>query len=158
VTVLPAPPGPEYVFTPPCSWGAPQGFDPRRGHVVDPAWPPAPDGWQFWTLPVVSQSTRFGDGLNKIGKVRILFGAIAVIFVLSQLVGLFGGGPATGVGSCWEGADGSKSTPVDCSDSSAQFRVIAETSDPTVCPAAANSYLDSKKDGPARYKCLVSLP
>jgi hypothetical protein len=158
MTVLPPAPGPEYVFTPPPSWGTPEGFDPRRGHVVDPSWPSAPDGWQFWTLPIVPPATRFGNGLNRIGKGRILFGAIALVFVVIRLGGLFGGGPATGVGSCWEGANGSKSKPVDCSDSSAKFRVIAQTPDPYQCPAASDSYLDSKEDGASRYKCLVPIP
>jgi hypothetical protein len=157
MTVLPQAPGPEFVFTPPPSWSAPLGFDPRRGHVVDPAWPPAPDGWQFWTLPIVSKAARFGNGLNRIGKVRIVFGVIALLFVFSRLGGLFGHDPATGVGSCWEVADGSKYAPVDCSHSSAQFKVNAEESDPTDCPATSESYLDSKEDGAARYKCLVPV-
>src|SRR6185503_7990438 len=102
VTVIPQAPGPDFVFTPPPSWGAPPGFDPRKGHVVDPAWPPPPDGWQFWTLPVVSPATRLGNGLNKIGKLRIVFGVLAALFLVSRLTGVFGGGPSTGVGSCWE--------------------------------------------------------
>jgi hypothetical protein len=155
MTAVPQAPGPEFVFAAPPGWSAPQGFDPRRGHVVDPSWPAAPDGWQFWTLPVVHGSARLGNGLNKIGKVRILFGAIALIVVLSRLSGLFGDGPATGVGSCWDAGDGSKSAPVDCSDSAAQYRVIAEVADPNVCPEASDTYLDSKDDGPARFKCLV---
>ena len=77
--------------------------------------------------------------------------------VVVRLGGLFGGGPETGVGSCWEGANGSKSKPVDCSDSSAQFRVVAQTPDPYQCPAASDSYLDSKEDGASRYKCLVPI-
>jgi hypothetical protein len=157
MTALPPAPGPEYVFTPPPSWTAPQGFDPRRGHVVDPSWPPAPDGWQFWTRPILPSATRFADGLNKVGKARILFGAVALILVVVRLGGFFGGGPATGVGSCWEGANGSKSKPVDCSDSSAQYRVIAQTSDLDQCPAAADSYLDTEKDGASRYKCLEPI-
>jgi hypothetical protein len=155
VTVLPQAPGPDFVFTPPPSWGAPAGFDPRRGHVVDPTWPPAPDGWQFWTLPVVSPSARFGNGLNKVGKLRIVFGIVAVLLLGSRLTGLFGGGPDTGVGSCWNAADGSKSEPVDCSDSAARFKVTAEEPDPSQCPAGSTSYLDTRKDGDARYKCLV---
>jgi hypothetical protein len=157
MTVLPQAPGPDFVFTPPPTWGAPAGFDPRRGHVVDPSWPPAPDGWQFWTLPIVSPSTRLGNGLNKVGKVRIVFGVLALLFVGLRLVGGFGGDPPSGVGSCWKVADGSKYTVVDCTDSSARYRVIAEAPDPNQCPASSDSYLDSKEDGAARYKCLVPV-
>jgi hypothetical protein len=157
VTVIPQAPGPDFVFTPPPSWGAPTGFDPRKGHVVDPAWPPPPDGWQFWTLPVVSPATRLGNGLNKVGKLRIVFGVLAALFLVSRLTGLFGGGPSTGVGSCWEESNGTKSAVVDCSDSAARYKVIAEEPDPSQCPANSDSYLDSKEDGDARYKCLVPV-
>jgi hypothetical protein len=157
VTVIPQAPGPEFVFTPPPSWNAPAGFDPRRGHLVDPVWPPAPDGWQFWNQPVIPPATRFMSRLNSVGKVRIVIGVLAVLFVLSRFFGVFGGGPPTGLGSCWKGADGSKYTPVDCSDSSAQYKVNAEESDPALCPPPADSYLDSKKDGASRYKCLVPI-
>ena len=98
-----------------------------------------------------------GNGLNKVGKVRIVFGVLAILFVVSRLVGVFGGNPATGVGSCWKVADGSKFAPVDCSHSSARFKVTAEESDPSDCPATSDSYLDSKEDGAARPQCLVPV-
>jgi hypothetical protein len=43
VTEIPAAPGPEWLFAAPPTWTAPPGFDPRKGYVVDPTWPPAPD-------------------------------------------------------------------------------------------------------------------
>ena len=137
MTVIPQAPGPDFVFTPPPSWGAPTGFDPRKGHVVDPAWPPPPDGWQFWTLPVVSPATRLGNGQNKIGKLRIVFGVTRC-----ALPGL----PAhrrlrrRSVEGCRLVLGGVQ-----------RYEVRGHRR------LRLDSYLDSKEDGDARYKCLVPV-
>jgi hypothetical protein len=40
--------GPTISFNAPPNWPVPPGFDPRRGHLYDPTWPPAPIDWEFW--------------------------------------------------------------------------------------------------------------
>jgi hypothetical protein len=40
-------------FNPPPGWPVPPGFRPSGGWLPDPHWPPAPPGWQFWTVDEV---------------------------------------------------------------------------------------------------------
>ncbi len=37
-----------YRFNPPPGWDVPHGFTPASDWTPDPAWPPAPPGWEFW--------------------------------------------------------------------------------------------------------------
>jgi hypothetical protein len=146
----PQAPGPEWAFNPPPDWGAPAGFDPRRGYVADPSWPPAPPGWAFWVKPVVPRAAK--DNLFKrIGIWRIVIGVAAVIFLITRFTSH---GAATDTGSCWTHASGAAYKPVSCSSSSATLRVTSETADPSTCPDNGAGYLDSKKDGSTRYRCL----
>jgi hypothetical protein len=98
VTTIPDAPGPDYAFTPPPNWPAPPGFDPRRGHIVDPTWPEPPPDWQFWTKAAVPVAVR--AGVSRGTWVRIAIGVVILIFVVSRFVS--GGSDAgTHTGSCW---------------------------------------------------------
>jgi hypothetical protein len=155
-TPIPAAPGPGWSFVSPPGWTSPQGFDPGRGHVVDPTWPDAPEGWQFWTKPAVPAAAR-DNVFARIGWWRIALGALAIILLVSRFTGTGSSSPATGVGSCWKLANGTSYTPVECADSSATVQVVSQTSDPSTCNSNGPGFLDSQQDGPTRYQCLKSV-
>ena len=155
MTPIPPAPGPEYVFQPPPTWPAPEGFDPRHGYVIDPTWPSAPPGWTYWTKPhleLKDRLPRVSVGL----VVRISIGLVALWLLVSHLWSP--GGPGQDVGSCWASAVNGTYKPVDCSDSTATYRVDSEVPAPENCPDVSDSYLDSNHNGsPIRYKCLVPI-
>lgn len=159
MTTIPPSPGPGWVFNPPPGWNAPAGFDPAKGHVVDPTWPDAPPDWQFWTepppIPVsLSGSTPGRSGLSRTTWIRIGIGAFAIILLITRLTWLFGSGQDTGVGSCWKSNGGTQYTPVDCSDPAAAYKVSATVSDPDSCPSSSDSYLETNESGSSKYRCL----
>ena len=138
--------------------GCAHRFRPSQWSRRRPCLAAASAGRQFWTLPVVLPATRLGNGLNKIGKLRIVFGVLAALFLVSRLTGVFGAARrrvSARAGRSPERYEvrGRR----DCSDSAARYKVIAEEPDPSQCPANSDSYLDSKEDGDARYKCLVPV-
>jgi hypothetical protein len=155
VTSIPDAPGAEYGFQIPPNWPAPAGFDPRRGYVVDPTWPAPPPGWAFWFKAPVPVSAR-ARSVSRGTVVRVVIGLLILGFVVVHIAG--GSATGTDTGSCWRLDSGTSYTPVVCTDSAAQFRVISEVADPSSCPQTSSSYLDSNTIGASnRYRCLVPV-
>lgn len=156
MTTIPAAPDPTWQFATPPAWPAPPGFDPRKGHVVDPTWAAAPEGWQFWVRPVIPAEARRRNW-SGVPWWRVALGAAALLLAVSRFFTGGSSGADTGVGSCWSQDSGSKYVPVSCSDSSATYRVVSQVGSPDSCPQTSDSYLDSAVDGDSRYECLVPI-
>ena len=151
--MIPAPPPGAVRFNPPPQWLAPEGFDPRRGHLVDPAWPPAPEDWELW----VPDAPPVGRGLLGSERLRLLGGlavAALAVFLAFQFFTGGSGGSSTGVGSCWSGVEGGEMDPVPCDSSRATHQIESRVSNPDDCPLTSggyfvdgNSYLCVKRVG-----------
>jgi hypothetical protein len=150
--MIPAAPaeGRDIVFNPPPGWATPPGFDPRRGHLVDPAWPAAPADWQFWaTRP----KPRGLVAALKRGWWGPALGGLAVIALVLVLGSTSPSSPADGVGSCWAQSSGSsRFTSVDCSSDSARYRVSAVVSNPDACGSDTVGYFEDTDS----VECLVA--
>lgn len=138
-------------FNPPPAWGAPEGFDPRRGHLSDPAWAPAPEGWQFWVPDpaagadpsVVLPHTSLPRGrLESRERLRL----VLAVTVLLGLAGVImwavaeSEPPPPGVGSCWRGDEWMYEVP--CSSSEATHIVESRVTEPEDCSLTSSSYLE----------------
>lgn len=158
VEVPPAPsPGGDVVFVPPPGWTPPPGFDPRRGHPVDPTWPPAPAGWVFWAP--VPAPRGLGAALRRGWWGPAILLAVVALIVVAVVASPEPGtaGPSTGVGSCWKEGSGDRIFPADCSDSAARYVVTDVVLDPASCPETGEGYLDPF-DGQTGYSCLALRP
>lgn len=147
--MIPAPPLGAVLFNAPAEWKAPAGFDPRRGHLMDPSWPPAPEGWQFW-VPDTSAERR---GLAGSERLRLLGGlgvAALGIFLAFQFFTGGAGGVPTGVGSCWSGVESGEMEAVACDSPRATHRIESRVLNPEDCPVTSNGYFE---DGNA-YLCV----
>ncbi|MCV2393122.1 hypothetical protein OEB99_02260 [Actinotalea sp. M2MS4P-6] len=154
--MIPAPPeGASVLFNPPPGWAAPAGFDPRRGHLVDPAWPSAPEGWAFW-LPDASAgrehaalpSTTLRPTQAEARSVRlrnrlIVVGAVVVVvgIGLAAWAGLASSSNQPGAGSCWGGSS-EWLHEVPCSSAEADYVAVGRTASPDECPYTSDTYLD----------------
>lgn len=87
VPTVPTAPDVDAVFVPPPGWSVPAGFDPRRGHLPDPAWPAAPEGWEFWAAPPVPG--RVAGFVASVGPERLVLGGVlatvAVVLVVETV-------------------------------------------------------------------------
>lgn len=144
--------GQDSVFNPPPGWAAPAGFDPRRGHLADPTWPPAPAGWQLW---VARPKPRGLLAALRRGWWGPLVGglAVAVLVVLATVSGS-SSSPRDGVGSCWAETSNGRFTSVDCSSSSATYRVSAVMISPTGCGPTSPGYFENTNG----VECLATIP
>lgn len=155
--MIPAAPAAAVRFNPPPTWQAPAGFDPRRGHLSDPAWPAATEGWEFWVTdpgaPVGlngAPTTTLPRGRLEAGERRRLvltLGGLAVLVVVLVWAGVVGGKDdevATGVGSCWTG--GAWAEPVSCDAADAAYVVESKVSTPQLCPVSSPGYLEDGDD------------
>lgn len=146
--------GGDVAFVPPPGWTPPPGFDPRRGHPVDPTWPPAPEGWVFWA-PVAQPR-----GLGALARrgwwgPAVLVAVIAVVVAVAVLSPDPGpASPSAGVGSCWSEGSGDKIYPVDCDSSAAKYVVTSVATEPSGCPETGEGYLDPMS-GVSGYSCLA---
>jgi hypothetical protein len=152
VTSAPVAGGQDTVFNPPPGWAVPAGFDPRRGHLADPAWPPAPVGWQLW---VTRPKPRGLLAALKRGWWGPLAGSLAVVVlvVLATVVGS-SSSPSDGVGSCWAKGSNGRLTSVDCSSTSAAYRVSAVVGSPAACGSASPGYFEDANG----VECLAAIP
>lgn len=150
-------PPPGVRFNPPPGWAVPAGFDPRRGHLPDPAWPTAPADWQFWVVdPAVGREraqvpvTALPPTADQRRKERVRLALILVgVLFAGFLVFLLGrnddGGG--GVGSCWTDAPaGERVVEVSCGSSRAVWEVTQVVTDPVQCPASAAAYIEGDGD------------
>lgn len=140
--------GADVAFQAPPGWTVPAGFDPRRGHLVDPAWPAAPDGWQWWAP--APRPRGFGAWVRRAGWGPLLLGSLLIGFFL--ILAFDESSPVDGVGSCWTSAgqtDGSF-VPVDCTDTSAEVVVDSVVTSPDQCPFTEMYF----EVGSSSYQCL----
>lgn len=155
---MPAAPDAGVRFNPPPGWTVPAGFDPRRGHLADPAWPAAPEGWAFWvpdaaagresvtqgTLP----SATVPRGRFEPGERRKVMIGLACLGVVAAFIiwGIAGGGDdvSTGIGSCWSGGD--RLTAVSCDSSEATYVVREIVDTPDQCPMSSPGYIEYSGD------------
>lgn len=154
--MIPAAPDVGVRFNPPPAWTVPAGFDPRRGHLTDPAWPTAPEGWSFWVAdPVLGReratlpSATLPRGKLESGERRRVLIALACLVGVGGLV-VWGSSISddevtTGVGSCWTGG-GEWLKPVSCDSSDAAYVVEERVSTPDACPASTPVYLEDRDD------------
>lgn len=172
--MIPAPPaGTPVRFNPPPDWPVPAGFDPRRGHLADPTWPPPPEGWQFWVRDTAAGRERASlpatalpapPGQARAERRRV----IVVVAVVAAVIGLFwwwGAGRGDSmVGTCWAAqGDGDVLREVSCGPLRADYVVVEVTQTPDDCPIQAGSYLEKGGDvlclEPYRWEPdLPSLP
>lgn len=151
-------------FNPPPTWTVPAGFDPRRGHLADPAWPTAPEGWSFWvTDPTVGReaatrpSAALPRGRLESGERRRLGIALACAAAIAALVfwaASMSDSPEAraGIGSCWtDGSDFVNQVP--CGSARAAYVVEREVSRPEQCPPGPAGYLEVGET----FLCLRSL-
>ena len=151
--MIPAPPErPAVVFNPPPGWSAPAAFDPRRGHLVDPSWPAAPQGWAFWvadpsagperaTLPSVALPRAPGEGRRERRRLVVILGVVAVVVVGGGVWAAVAPEPVPAVGTCWSGS-GEWVNEVPCGSAEAEFAAVLRTTSPEACPASSDSYLE----------------
>lgn len=144
-------------FQPPPGWDVPHGFDPRRGHLADPAWPGAPDGWQFWGP--AQRPTGFLPWVRRVGWGPLLLGSLATLVVVAVATAddsVASQSPADGIGSCWAADAGQTARfhPVDCASEDAQFRVVSEVTSPEECGATSQGYFEVGD----RVQCLGLAP
>ncbi|WP_448630079.1 hypothetical protein [Cellulomonas soli] len=136
------PPGAGTSFQAPPGWQVPSGFDPRRGHLVDPAWPAAPEGWQFWAP--TPRPGGFLGWVKRAGWGPILLGSLLLLIAIALVT--TGGDTSdtgTGVGSCWS-ADSPTSQfhTVDCASDAAQYEVISEVGSVQECADPQGPYFE----------------
>ncbi|MGW6128929.1 LppU/SCO3897 family protein [Cellulomonas sp. NPDC055163] len=151
VPTIPLAPGTDAAFAPPPGWTVPAGFDPRRGHLPDPAWPAAPEGWEFWTAP--RNPGRAAGFVAGVGPTKLILGGVlAVVAVFLVLGQVFDDDVATdGMGSCWS-AGTTDVRAVACGDSAAVYRVTSVVESAVSCTGPAG-YLE---DG-TRFLCLEAI-
>ncbi len=162
--MIPAPPAGAVRFNAPPTWTVPQGFDPRRGHLSDPAWPAPPEGWSFWiTDPAAAvasgvPTTTLPRGRLEAGERRrlvITLGGIALVIVLLVWAAVSSGGSeeeaTPGVGSCWTGGEWVDMVP--CSSADAEYVVESKVGSPEQCPMSSPGYLEEGDD----ILCLAPL-
>ncbi|GEA87226.1 LppU/SCO3897 family protein [Cellulomonas cellasea] len=151
VPTIPFAPGVDARFTAPPGWAVPAGFDPRRGHLPDPAWPAAPDGWEFWAAPPAPG--RAAGFVASAGPTRLALGGILAVVAVALVLGQVRGddGATDGVGSCWS-AGTTDVRAVGCDDSAAAYRVTSVVDSAVSCTGPAG-YLE---DG-SRLLCLEAI-
>jgi hypothetical protein len=151
--VIPVGPDAAVRFNPPPGWVVPAGFDPRRGHLADPAWPSAPEGWAFWvpdaTLGRESVQGSLPSATLPRGKVeprerRRVVIALACVAVVA-ILGFWGASAgdddvSTGAGSCWTDAGGDQVEAVSCDSSRAAYVVDEVVGTPGQCSASYIEY------------------
>jgi len=141
--MVPPPSEPDVEFNPPPNWPVPLGFDPRLGHLADPAWPAAPLGWTFWV-----RRARPAAGLRyvrRVGPWRLVAGiAVALVAVGFVVRAVDRQSFPTGVGSCWApgGTAADRYQPVRCGSPEARYTVESEVTDTAQCPESSDSYFD----------------
>lgn len=161
--MIPAEPTEGVRFNPPPAWTVPAGFDPRRGHLADPAWPTPPDGWAFWVTDpaaTVGQSgvptTTVPRGHLEAGERRRLvltLCGVALFIGLIVWASMSGGKDEelTGVGSCWAGDE--RVYPMSCDSANADYIVETEVTTPEQCPMSSSGYVEEGDN----VLCLKSL-
>lgn len=142
---------PDTVFNAPPGWQTPAGFDPRRGHPVDPTWPAAPAGWQFW---VPRPGSRGPVAALKRGWWGPVLGGVVVLVLVA--IATFSGpsSPTDGIGSCWARGSNDQFASVDCSSSRATYRVSAVVAQARSCPSTSPGYFESTSG----IECLAAIP
>jgi hypothetical protein len=152
-TAIPWPVAPDAVFVAPPGWSVPAGFDPRRGHLPDPTWPPAPEGWEFWGAPA-----RPGAGagfVQSVGKGKLVGGGVLAVVAVLLVVAAFSGdddAASTGVGSCWTEGQ-TNVAPVACGSDDAAYRVSRVVDTAGSCSGPAGYLVDGDD-----FLCLESMP
>lgn len=142
---IPPPSDPTLRFNPPPTWDAPFGFDPRKGHLLDPAWPAPPPGWELWVRPPRGEGQD--NLLTRVGIPRLVGGLLIAALAIFLVFHSMGSTTTpTGVGSCWAAGGGSsdKYEPVRCSSDRAAYRVESEVSDPSQCPVTSAMYFENR--------------
>lgn len=159
--MIPAPPpGVATRFSPPPTWTVPRGFDPQRGHLPDPAWPPAPDGWVFWVPdpeagreraagPTASLPVPTGLVRGERRRLGITLGALAVltggVIWLASATDDDGTREPPGVGSCWAERDEWLSE-VPCGTDRADYVTVEVATTPEECALSVAGYLEVDGD------------
>lgn len=141
---IPPPSDPTLRFNPPPGWDAPYGFDPRKGHLLDPAWPPPPPGWELWVRP--PRSEHRDNVLTRVGAPRLVGGLlIAGLAVLLIFHSVDSSTTPTGVGSCWAAGTGAgdQFEAVRCDSDRAEYTVDSEVADPSQCPVTSAMYFET---------------
>lgn len=154
--MIPEPTPGAVLFNPPPGWAVPNGFDPRRGHLVDPAWPSPPNGWSFWvpdpaggreraSLPtaVLPQAPEERRRANR--RLAIALGGTGVVLA-AVLWWAVTDSQGPGVGSCWTTAGDDWLEEVSCDGAAVDFVVVERTTSPDACPASAWDYLELGSD------------
>lgn len=160
--MIPAPPpGVATRFSPPPTWAVPTGFDPRRGHLPDPTWPAAPEGWTFWVpdaeagreraqVPTASLPVPTGLVRGERRRLGITLGALAVLVVgviwLASATGDDDGREAPGVGSCWAERSGGWLSEVPCGPGRADYVVVEVAATPEQCGLSTDGYVEIEGD------------
>jgi hypothetical protein len=139
-------------FNPPPNWPAPAGFDPRRGHTVDPTWPEPPIGWTFWTKSAKQAS---GSWITRVGRRRLLSGTLTTLIAIFFLIQHFTTASIpSGVGSCWApvGSSTEKFEPVRCGSTEAMYKVEKLVSNAADCPDTSEGYFEDN----GKFLCASS--
>lgn len=153
--MIPAAPDAGVRFNPPPGWAVPAGFDPRRGHLADPAWPSAPEAWPFWVADAslgresVTQGTlpsatlprgRFEPRERR--RLMIVLACVLAFIGVMVWTGVASGDHdvSTGLGSCWSG--GARVHAVSCDSSDAAYVVREIVDSPDQCPASSPGYIE----------------
>jgi hypothetical protein len=144
--MIPPAPDQNVQFNPPPGWDVPTGFDPRLGHLEDPAWPTPPPGWEFW---VRRQKAVGADSfIKRVGVLRLLGGiavaAVAIVLIVNRIDTET---TPTGVGSCWAVNEGSseRHVAVRCGSADAAYTVESEVTDQAQCPETSTGYFEDGK-------------
>lgn len=139
--MIPPPPTPDAQFNPPPNWRVPIGFDPRRGHIPDPAWPSPPTGWPFWVRPTRTMGSR--GYLSNLSAGKIIGGVILAFFAIGLAVQQLDlATTPKGEDSCWARVSGNEYEPVRCSSGDADYVVTDTVSSPTQCPPSVRRYFE----------------
>ena len=140
-----------YLQVPP-KLARPPGFDPRRGHLVDPSSASsAPPGWQFW-VSVAPQRRP----MSLLSKIALAIGILMALGAAGRLIHTVDAATTpSGVGSCWTAKNSTGTiTPVRCSDRTAHYTVVSEVASEADCPAIAVGTVASDRKG--YWLCLTT--
>ena len=129
-------------FQAPPGWDVPRGFDPRRGHLVDPAWPAAPADWQFWGPS--PRPRGFLPWVRRVGWGPLVLGTILLLVVVAvATTDDTTSSQGSGVGSCWSAqTPTSEYFSIDCDSPDAQYQVVSEVGSAEDCGTSSDGYFE----------------